>query len=227
MILAATGLKREARIVSGPGVTAIAGGGDSARLEAELTAGAAAAQGIISIGLGGALAPGLKPGDCVIAERVTDGTLETATDIRWRAALAARLPFARAGVICGTGNIVATPAAKAALYRATGALAADMESHVAARVAARHRLPFMALRIISDASDHHLPPAALIGMRLDGGMNIGGVLRSLAVQPFQLPALLGTAFAAEAGFRALLCCHRLAGPGVGCPDLVDHALDMA
>src|SRR5689334_20149551 len=67
-IIAVTGLQREARILSGAGVLAIAGGGDCARLEALLEAACEGAAGVISIGLGGALAPELKPGDWVVDE---------------------------------------------------------------------------------------------------------------------------------------------------------------
>ena len=68
MILIATGLKREARLLAGPDARVVAGGGDAARLERELEAAAAGADGIISMGLCGALAEGLAPGDWVVAE---------------------------------------------------------------------------------------------------------------------------------------------------------------
>jgi len=73
MIIAAVGLERERRIIDGPGVEAIAGGGDRRRLEALLNERAAQAHGIISIGIAGGLAPGLRPGDWVLADSV-DGT---------------------------------------------------------------------------------------------------------------------------------------------------------
>ena len=49
-ILIATGLRREARLMAGPGVTVIAGGGDAARLERELEMLAGSAQAILSSG---------------------------------------------------------------------------------------------------------------------------------------------------------------------------------
>ena len=70
MILIATGLKREARILAGPDARVVAGGGDAARLEREFEAGAVGAKAIISMGLCGALAPDLQPGDWVVADRV-------------------------------------------------------------------------------------------------------------------------------------------------------------
>ncbi|MDB5370081.1 MAG: hopanoid-associated phosphorylase [Roseomonas sp.] len=231
-ILAATGLRREQRILAGPGVQAIAGGGDPARLEAALDRLAAAgARGIISIGLAGALAPGLRPGHWVVASAILGSGTPLPADPAWAARLAARLPGATRGMLLGTDTMVAEAAQKAALHRSTGAAAVDMESHVAARVAWRHRLPFAAARVISDAADRTLPPAARAGMRPDGEMDLPAVLRALLARPSQLPALIRTGLEAERGFRALLRGHRglgagLAGPAAGGADLSQLFLDM-
>lgn len=183
MILVACGLQREANILRGLGVIAIPGGGDTVRLEAVLEGQAAAATMIVSAGIAGALDPSLNAGDVVIDHKP--------------------LPQAHHGQIIGQDHIAATAAEKAALYAATGALAVDMESHIAARVAARHGLPFIAIRTISDTADESLPPAALVGMSPDGSMALGKVLMSLARQPGQMPALIITGRNAEAAFRAL------------------------
>ncbi|MBB5692305.1 phosphorylase family protein [Muricoccus pecuniae] len=208
-VLLATGLLREARILAGPGVTVVAGGGDHARLEAALDRLAPGARGILSIGIAGALAPGLRPGDWVVADN--------GTDPGWATRLAALLPGARSGPILGMEAMVAEAAGKAALHRETGALAVDMESHVAARVARRHNLPFAAARAISDAADRSLPPAARVGMRPDGGMDLPAVLRDLARDPRQIPALIRTGWEAERGFRALLRGRDRLGPGLAAP----------
>jgi adenosylhomocysteine nucleosidase len=204
-LLVATGLLREARILSGPGVRVVAGGGDAARLETELDRQAPGVTGILSIGIAGALATGLRPGDWVV-----DG------DPAWAGRLADALG-ARRGSILGQDLMAAEATEKAALHRENGALAVDMESHIAARVAARHGLPFAAARVISDAADRSLPPAARVGMRPDGRMDLPAVLLSLARNPLQLPALIRTGWEAERAFRALLRGHdalgaRLAGP---------------
>jgi hypothetical protein len=123
---------------------------------------------------------------------------------------------------------LSTAADKSAAFSQTGALAIDMESHVAARVAARHSLPFAALRVISDAADTTLPAAALAGMRPDGGIAIGAVLSSLVRNPAQLPALIRTARDAEQAFRALGRVHDvLRRFGIGRLDPGQLALDMA
>ena len=125
--------------------------------------------------------------------------------------------------------MVVDAAAKAALYASTGALAVDMESHVAAAFAAEHGLPFVALRVISDGADRALPKAAQAGMKKDGGMDILAVLRELAKDPRQLPALIRTGREAEVAFQRLklLRRHDLLGRlGVGDPDLGQLPLDV-
>jgi hopanoid-associated phosphorylase len=219
MILAATGLQRERRIVAGPDIEAIASGGDPVRLEAMLDRLAGTASGIISIGIAGALAVGLPVGQWVVADAVMDDGESLPTDPAWTGRLAARLPEAARGVLLGVNAMVAEATQKASLHSTTGAVAVDMESHIVARVARRHRLPFAAARVISDAAHHDLPPAVLVGMKSDGGTDLPAVLRSLLANPGQLPALIRTGLEAERGFRALLRGHRRLGPRLGGPDL--------
>lgn len=219
MILIGCGLQREAAILSREGVLAIPGGGGSARLEAALEAAAPGATMILSCGIAGALDPTLLAGDLVlhlppfvpsaVEGRATSDTPGVSTSLdtngfeNWDERLKAALPHAHHGTIIGQDRIAATAAEKAALHAATGALAVDMESHVAARVAARLGLPFAAIRTISDTADETLPLAALVGMNPDGSMALGKVLASLARRPSQLPALIRIGRSAETAFRAL------------------------
>jgi hopanoid-associated phosphorylase len=219
MILAATGLQRERRMVAGPDVEAVAGGGDHVRLEAVLDRLAAGARGIISIGIAGGLAPRLQAGQWVVADAVLVDDMSVPTDSLWTGRLAARLPEATRGLVLGANAMVADATQKATLHRVTGASAVDMESHVVARVAQRHRLPFAVARVVSDAAHHSLPPAARVGMKSDGRMDLPSVLRSLLANPRQLPALIRTGLEAEQGFRALLRGYRRLGPGLAGPDL--------
>lgn len=234
MILAVTGLERERRILAesgaAPEIEVIVGGGDALRLERETEQAAPRARGIISIGIAGALAPGLRPGAWVVADAIRGAVrgadLAMPTDQAWRERLLARLPGATQGLVLGGGAIVATAAEKADLHRITGAIAVDMETHIAARVAARHRLPFVVARVISDAADRTLPPAARVGMRADGGIDLPAVLRSLLADPLQLPALIRTGLEAERAFRALLRGHRRLGSHLGGPDLGELPVDV-
>ena len=220
MILIATGLKREAKILAGPDAHVIAGGGDGERLRRELEAAAPKASAILSAGLCGALSPGLKPGDWVVAMEVitTDGA-HIATDKNWNIALMKALPDARAGLVLGSDVMIADAAGKARAHDHTGTIAVDMESHVAGEVAARHGLPFAVARVVSDAADRSLPKAAQAGMATDGGMDIAAVLRALARDPRQLPALIRVGGEAETAFKALGRGRDLVGPGIGRLDL--------
>ena len=222
-VLVATGLRKEAAILGGPGVTVVAGGGDGARLERELEAAVADATMVLSCGLAGALAPGLKAGDLVLGERFPGESRGTDVVEMLREQLAG----AHIGSIIGSNTIVASVAEKQALYAETNALAVDMESHIAARVAARHGLPFAIVRAISDTADHTLPPAALVGMRPDGSMALGAVLASLARNPGQLPALIRTGSDAGRAFAALRRVRDVLGRlGVGLADDLQFPLDM-
>ena len=226
MILAVTGLERERRMLAGPGVEAVAGGGDHVRLEAALDQLASGMAGIISIGIAGGLEPGLRPGHWVVADAVRDAGEAVPTDPEWTDRLARRLPRAAKGLLLGVDALVTTAAQKATLHRAIGAVAIDMESHIAARIARRYGLPFVSARVISDAAHRTLPPAARVGMRRDGRMDLPAVLKSLLAAPWQLPALIRTGLEAELGFRALLRGYRLLGPGLGGPNVGQLPLDM-
>jgi len=217
MIVAVTGLKREARIIKSPDVRIVIGGGHD--LDNKLGVALDGARGIISIGIAGGLSPDLKPGDCVIATEVASGTERLLADMAWRRTLMQVLPFAKTALIAGSDTISASIDAKAALHRDTRARVVDMESHIVARVAQARKIPFAALRVVSDAYDRALPHAALAAMKPDGGINVGAVIVSLLTRPWQIPALMRTARDANAAFATLLRCRSLLGPRLGFPDL--------
>ena len=228
-ILVLTGLQRECRLLAGPGIEVLAGGGDARRLEAQAERLASSAVAIASMGIAGGLAPGLRAGQWVVADTVLDGAATFATDVAWSERLARHLPGATRGRLLGRDDMAATAAEKAALHLASGALAVDMESHVAARVAARHRLPFAAARVLSDGAGRTLPPAARVGLGRDGAVDLKTVLGSLLSAPWQLPALVRTGLEAERGFRALARARRRLGPRLGLvgANLGELPVDMA
>ena len=232
------------------------GAGLMRKLEAALER-APAAAGVVSVGIGGALSPELHVGDWVVADRVVADRRAWPTFAPFRDMLRSEVgrlapretPDARnprhdeanagaqarlfgrvfTGVIAGSDVMVVDAAAKAALHAATGALAVDMESHLAARFAAEHGLHFAALRVISDGADRALPKAAQSGMKKDGGMDILAVLVALARNPHQLLALIRTGREAEVAFQQLKLLNRhdlLGRLGVGDPDLGELPLDV-
>lgn len=207
MILAAVGMQREARLVErhgmGLGVRAVAGGGRAELLETRLKAALEGVEAVLSIGLGGALDPSLEVGDVVVASEVLRPRRRWETDAAWRDFMLARLPGARSGAVYGSGEMVLNALDKAKLRRQGGAVLVDMESHVAAQVAAARGLPFGVVRVVSDKATASLPEAVLAGLAEDGSMNLMGVLGALARDPGQLPALIRAGRDADIAFKAL------------------------
>jgi adenosylhomocysteine nucleosidase len=224
-ILAVTGLRREAAIIQGPGLKLIVSGARPEALQAAL-AGELAAEGVVSIGLAGALDPGLSPGDWVVATAVVSEAGDYPTNPLWTDAILGRLAPRSYGPILGSDRMLVAAADKEAAYRRWGAVAVDMESHLAAPAAARLRAPFAAVRVVSDGAGEDLPPAVLVGMKPDGGMALGAVLRDLARDPRQLPALLRAGRDAGRAFRALADGRRLLGPRIGLPDFIELPLHV-
>jgi hopanoid-associated phosphorylase len=220
-VIAATGLKAEARVAArSEGVRAIAGGGDETRLAALIEQAVAdGARGIISFGIAGGLRPGLASGACVVGTSAVIDGRPYPTDEAWTERIAAHLSDAKRGPIAGSRMPVGSSEAKTALYNTTRAIVVDMESQIVARIANARGLPFAILRVVADTAEQQLPPAALHGMKPDGSPDIVGVLKSLASEPRQLADLIRTAAAARRAMAGLLRCHRLLGPGLGFADL--------
>lgn len=212
-----TGMAFEARIARGPGVEVVyAARAD--RLERALRqALARGASGVMSFGTAGGLAPDLKPGALIVAEAIDGPSGRVSTAIAWTQRMVAALgasPSAAAmgikqGALAAVTAPVVTRQEKETLHRTTGALAVDMESHIAAEQAQQRDLPFVACRAVVDPAWRTLPPAATAGLRDDGTTALAPILRELARDPAQLPALIRLAFDARAA-RASLVAARAA-----------------
>lgn len=187
-IVAVTGTRREAMTLRGFDLEVLAIGGSAAALEAALGDIGVPLAAIFSFGMAGALSPKLGLGDWVIGTSVGNVTCDPA----WTDALAARLPKARLGPIHADGRLIADPTEKSRLFQRTGAIAADMESHLAARVAKQAGVPFAILRCISDEASSALPPAIAVAMKPDGSLALGAILKSVVTNPLQLADLLTT-----------------------------------
>lgn len=220
-VVAATGLLFEARIAEqSKNVMAVAGGGNGAQLERRLLEVARiGASGIVSFGVAGALDPNLNAGDICLGSGAVTQNASFSADERWLRELRARVPDAKTVRTFATNVPVTSAREKAACFAARGCQIADMESHIAGRVAEKLGLPFAIVRVISDAAHCDLPPAALVGMRADGKTDAPAVLASLARHPRQLPSLIQLAAATAKARSGLLRCVRLLGPGLGGIDL--------
>jgi adenosylhomocysteine nucleosidase len=212
-IIAVVGLASEARIAAGPGVHPVIGGGAVPRLASALErAVGEGAKGIISFGIAGGLDPSLAAGACIVGSAATMGAARWPTDTGWTERLMAALPGAILAEVAGVDHPIANAGHKRLLRAASGAAAVDMESHVAARAAAAHGLPFAILRVVCDPAGRSLPPAALVGMRSDGTSDVGAVLRALAAAPGQLPGLIRLALEARIALVQLKRRRDMLGP---------------
>jgi adenosylhomocysteine nucleosidase len=194
------------------------------RLEAAITSEASA---IISFGVAGGLAPGLAPGTKLVARSVVakDGARYYGDPV-WSKRLSCALGGAAIADIAGVDLPVAGLAERRALHLKTGALAADTESHVAARAAAAHKLPFAAFRVLADPAHRQLPHAALVAIRPDGSIALGAILGSLMRDPRQVPQLMRTANDARAAFVALLRGRKMLDGALGFIDFSEFLLDL-
>ena len=214
-IIAVTSLTLEARKTVGSGVSVICSQGSrlAVALDAAVQSGVS---GIISFGVAGGLARGLVAGAWVAAAAVKTGQERFPTDPAWTQSLLHRLPDAVRADILGMDTLVADPEQKESLYARTGAAAVDMESHIAARIAAVHQIAFVACRGI-DPAHRPLPPAALVGLHPDGTIDAGAVFRSVVREAGQLPALVRTALDARVARAALRRGRGMLGSGLGFP----------
>ena len=215
-VVAVTCLALEARIAQGPGVSVLCmqTPGLGQALHAAIAQGAS---GIISFGIAGGLAPDLVAGDWVVASGVWSGRKVIATDRAWSQRLLEMLPGAAHAEVVGWDTLVPSIEQKSDLYDTTAAVAVDMESHIAGQIAAEHHIPFAACRVIIDAANRALPPAATLGLRLDGTPDVRAVLHSVRQHPGQIPSLIRTALDAHFAERALRRGRRQLGAGLGFP----------
>lgn len=190
-----TGMRREAALLRGMPLVACAGAEPEVAARALLAAGATR---LLSFGLAGGLDPKLRPGTLVLATAILDDGRATATDSAWAESLA--LPGVVRAPVLGEAKPLATPAAKAAAFAASGAAVVDTESGAVARVAAAAGVPVLALRAIADPAGQRVPAAALCIIDGQGRVRLRTALGALLLHPV---AMLELAAQARAGMRAL------------------------
>ncbi|MGA9319940.1 MAG: hypothetical protein WBW06_02650 [Xanthobacteraceae bacterium] len=218
LVIAFVGLAFEAKIAAAPGVQVVC---RTAGSELEAIADSAVRQGyrgMISFGVAGGLASQLRAGDWIVASSIREAHTVRQTDAVWSRKLLGMIDGAIHAPIVGVDSPIAEPAKKRELYRATGAAAVDMESHVVARVAAKHKLAFAALRVVVDPAHRAVPPAALIDMRPDGRPNVSAMLREIMTRPLQLSPLARIAVDAFTARAAMNRVRRDLGPHFGLMD---------
>jgi adenosylhomocysteine nucleosidase len=225
-VVAVTGLAIEAHIARGRGIVTVVAGarGNLAQRLSHTVPGDIA--GVISFGIAGGLDPALAAGTCLIATLIVSATDRWHADERWARQLQKRIGTARQVAIAGVDSIVVEVSAKRSAFAAYRASALDMESHIAAAFAASRRVPFAALRVISDTAQRALPAAARSAMSPDGSVNVLAALAAYARAPRDLLALPRTALDAGVALTALRRSRKLLGPGLGFPDFDELMFDV-
>ncbi|HEY6483005.1 MAG TPA: hypothetical protein VIY54_05705 [Steroidobacteraceae bacterium] len=188
----------------------------------------AGATALVSWGMAGGLDPAIGAGTIFLpAEVLPLGGTAIATTRRWMQALGGAL--AQHNILCG-GRLLSTASAvgsrqeKAALFRATGAAAVDMESLAVGEAAATRQLPFIAVRVIVDGAQDDVPAAASAAADASGHLQAWQLLCALARAPGDVPSLIRLAARYRAASRSLAAVARYGplGPSLWAAPLPGH-----
>ena len=136
---------------------------------------------ILSAGFSGALLPGMKVGDIVMADSLVDmHGHELTVDLHLPSDHQAGLHVGR---ILTSDEMVRTVDEKKQLAERHDAIAVDMESLAVAQVARETKTRFLAIRVISDDCSADLPPEVLSLVGDTGTMRLGAALGSVFKRP--------------------------------------------
>ena len=184
-------------------------GTDNARRSLEAGLEQNKARAIVSIGFAGALSNALKAGDLVIASKVRDGLAQPDNELLSAAenVTLAEVPV-HYGIAITTNEIIWQAESKRALAATLepdeiGIV--DMESTAIAGVCARHELPFLIVRSITDLLDEDLPLNFNLYRGEDGRVDSARIVKAALLRPRALSGLM------ELRRRSELCAQRMAG----------------
>ena len=94
------------------------------------------------------------------------------------------------GLLVEGKAIVSLSTDKQALQISTGAVAVDMESIAIAKVAQKHKVPFLAVRVIVDPMSMDLPKAINASLNEEGVVDLLKLLLYIARHPTEIPRLI-------------------------------------
>lgn len=203
------------------GVLWLSGMGQDAARHGALALIDAGATALVSFGVAGGLAPGLRSGtlfcpSCVLDERSHDYQ----PDASWRAALirslaTTSLPLVHEGTLLSLPSPLLSVDAKGAMRERHQAMAVDMESAAIAAVAREYRIPFIVLRAIVDERGDNLPVELQTSIDAWGRPLAGRLLGSVLRHPALLAHLPALAVRMHKATRALRAAANVAGIELG------------
>lgn len=199
----------------------LSGMGQEAARQGALALIDAGATALVSFGVAGGLAPGLRSGtlfcpSCVLDERSHDYQ----PDASWRSALIRRLattnlPRVDEGTLLSLPSPLLSVAEKGAMRERHQALAVDMESAAIAAVAGDYRIPFIVLRAIVDEREDNVPAELQASIDAWGRPFAGRLLVTLLRHPSLLTHLPGLATRMNKATHALRAAANVAGIELG------------
>jgi adenosylhomocysteine nucleosidase len=165
------------------------------------------AKAVLSIGFAGALSTSLDIGDLVIADRIRESRDKPGEKLLTAARQVQVEPPARFGVAFTSSEILWRSQSKRALgstLEANELGFVDMESTAIASVCARHDIPFLIVRSISDLLNEDLPLDFNRYRSPDGRVRPNKVLGAALLRPTAFKGLI------ELRKRSRLCAQRMA-----------------
>jgi adenosylhomocysteine nucleosidase len=196
----------ELAVLGAGSLLALSGIGRAAAAAAAQALVDAGVSALMTFGMAGGLDPALKPGSVVIPrELISPDGARYAACRAWREQVAAAVSALCAvseGNLLTSTHAIQTPADKAAAFRTTGAAAVDMESVAVAEIAAKHNLPFIAVRVIVDTAADMLPRAIVAASRA-GKVQFARLIGGLILAPREIASLIRLAQRYRIAMRSL------------------------
>ena len=142
---------------------------------------------VISVGFCGGLQPNMRCGDLIVANSVSNASGESLV-------INLRMPAdPDHGLFVGTlltvDQIVRTVEEKQSWGERTGAIGVDLESYAVATVCRDRKVPFMAIRTVSDPLEETLAPEVLTLMGKSPFARVGAVAGALWKRPSSIQDL--------------------------------------
>jgi len=173
------------------------------------------ATALLSWGSAGGLSADLSPGSLILPKIVIASNRSVYhVDPSWHEGLCNRLKGQiefHTGPLAESLSVVRTPAEKAILFQRTGAIGVDMESAAVAAAAEEARVPFVAVRAVSDSAEITLPNSALNACDEFGRLNFLRLILGIAARPTELFALIRLARDYRSAQGTLALVARLTG----------------
>lgn len=140
---------------------------------------------IIAAGFAGALTPAPRRGHIVMPDQLVDATNHRLrVPLQFEAEVLSTHKALHVGTLLNVDHVLLDTDAKRRRAKSYDAIACDMESMATAQVCRQHNVRFLAVRVVSDTLDDHLPKEIehLIGQRTVAA-KFGAATRALLNRP--------------------------------------------